>query len=304
MPKALIIGSNGQDGKLLTKYLQDKNIEVIGVTRQDPFLMHDLNFLTEYFSQNKINQIYYLAAHHHSSGSIIEQDSTEFYACFKTHVEYIKNILEILTEVSPYTRVFYASSSLVYGIPKQELLNENSEKTPVCDYGITKKIGMDIIKWYREKYNLFACSGILFNHESHLRLENFLSRKIIKTAVEIKKGKTDKLIIGDLNAQTDWSYAPDFVDAFYKMLSADKADDYVISSGKLHKVQDWVEQVFGLLNLDWTKYVIEDKSLITRKKPIMIGDNSKIEKELNWLPATTFNDIIKNMLNEELKNYE
>ncbi|MBR2526660.1 GDP-mannose 4,6-dehydratase [bacterium] len=304
MKKALIIGSNGQDGKILTKYLQNKNFEVIGITREDPFLMYDLKFLAEYFSANKINQIYYLAAHHHSSGNNVEQDGTEFYACFKTHVEYIKNILEVLVNVSHDTRVFYASSSLIYGMPKQELLNENSEKNPICDYGITKKIGMDIIKWYREKYNLFACSGILFNHESHFRSPNFLSRKIIQTAVKIKKGEADKLILGDLNAQTDWGYAPDFCDAFYRMLIADKPYDYVISSGELHKVQDWIEQVFSLLDLDWEKYIIEDKSLITRKKPVMIGDNSKIKKELDWLPETSFNDIIKKMLEEELKNYD
>ena len=206
--------------------------------------------------------------------------------------------------MSTDTRFFYAASSLVYGIPNQELLNENSDKNPICDYGITKKIGMEIVKWYREKYGLFACSGILFNHESHFRSPNFLSRKIIQTAVKIKKGEADKLILGDLNAQTDWGYAFDFVDAFYKMLTAEVPNDYVISTGELHKVQDWIEQVFGLLNLNWKQHVIEDKTLITRKKPVMVGDNSKIKKDLNWLPKTPFNDIIKKMLEEELTNYE
>lgn len=307
---ALIIGSQGQDGQLLTEYLESLNIKVTGVTRSGlsdknnfsyPFDINSINALKLFLSKYPHQYIYYLAAHHRSSHGKTVQDGTEFSACFNTHVLNIRNILEAALEVSPATRVFYASSSLVFGESETNLLDENSPKNPTCAYGITKKMGMDVVKWYREYHGLFACSGILFNHESWLRSPTFLSRKIVQTSVKIKRGKENKLIVGDLSAQTDWGFAPDFVKAFYKMLMAEKPDDYIIASGVSHTVEDWVKGAFNYLNLDYTKYVIEDKSLITRNKPVMIGNTKKINKELNWSTRTSFDDMIKTMVNKELK---
>jgi len=307
---ALIIGSKGQDGQLLADYLSTQNINVTGVNKyglsnKDDFsCSFDLNsieslklFLSKYPQQH----IYYLAAHHKSSHGNTEQEGSEFSACFDTHVTNIRNILEAVLIASPNTRVFYASSSLIFGESENSLFDENSLQNPTCAYGITKKMGMDIIKWYRDHHGLFACSGILFNHESWLRSPNFLSRKIIQTAVKIKHGLEDKLVVGNLNAQTDWGFAPDFVEAFYAMLLANKPDDYVIASGVSHTVKDWVEYAFGYLNLDYKKYVFEDKNLILRNKPVMIGNTNKIKKNLQWSTSTRFDKMIEIMINKEIE---
>lgn len=302
MANALIIGAGGQDGTLLSKFLENIGMITIRVFRNDPFLLYDPSFLRLFFLQNRIDHVYYLAAHHRSSSSIISQADEEFALCFKTHVEYVQNVLNAIRLSSPNTRFFYASSSLVFGNPDDIYLTEESKRCPICDYGMTKKMGMDIVEWFREKYNIFASSAILFNHESSLRKDTFLSKMIIRTAVEIKCGKKDKLVIGDLSAETDWGFAPDYVKAFYAILQADRAGDFIVSSGELHKVQDWIEIVFDRLKLDWREYVEEDKRIISRKKRAMIGDNTKIRSIIGWEPETAFERMVEIMLEEETKN--
>jgi GDPmannose 4,6-dehydratase len=301
---ALIIGSDGQDGQLLTDYLSAPNIKITGVNKYGllnkdgfscPFDMNSIEALKLFLSKHPQQHIYYLAAHHKSSHGQTKQEGTEFSACFGVHVNNIRNILEAVLIASPNTRVFYASSSLIFGDPETSLLDENSLKNPICAYGITKKMGMDIVKWYREHHGLFACSGILFNHESWLRSPKFLSRTIIQTAVKIKQGLEDKLIVGNFDAQTDWGFAPDFVKAFDLMLMADKPDDYIIASGISHTVKDWIEYTFDYLDLDYKKYVFEDNTLILRNKPLMIGNTQKIYDNLQWSTTTSFNEFTRRL---------
>lgn len=311
-PVALIIGANGQDGTLLSHYLRERGYTVIGVVQEGicksaTEYIGECNILSAisvdtFFSVHTPDQIYYLAAHHHSSQKAVQKTTSEFTPSLETHVSGLVNILEGMLKHCPEARLFYASSSLIFGKNRTGCLNETSCKSPACAYGITKKMGMDVIQWYRERYNIFACSGILFNHESWLRSTDFLSRKIIQGAVAIAQGKSSELVLGNLGSRTDWGYAPDFVDAFYRMLRADSPKDYVIATGHAHSVQDWIEIAFGELSIDWRSFVRVEESLLCRTLPPITGNIKCITEDLGWRPTTSFSDMVHTMLQKELNN--
>ncbi|EFL50799.1 NAD-dependent epimerase/dehydratase [Solidesulfovibrio fructosivorans JJ]] len=310
MFKALIIGASGQDGTLLSRYLQKNNVEVIGSYRQTKsgsqtgaalLDITDRFSIDHFFSHHHIDYIYYLAAHHHSSQSTTVQRGSEFAACLETHVVGLMHVLEAVLQYCSQARLFYAASSLVFGETQEGVANEQSLRVPACAYGITKNMGIDVVAWYRERHGLFACSGILFNHESHLRSPDFVSKKVVRTAVAIKQGRAKELVVGSLAAATDWGFAPDYVRAFEKMLQSTAPKDYVIATGELHTVQDWIENSFSLLGLNWRDHVWEDATLMRRKKVPLRGDISAIRNELGWMPSTTFEQMVMEMMQKEMK---
>lgn len=295
MSHALIFGAHGQDGQLLSRLLTAESAKVTPIGRGDL----DLNNLEalKQILQNEVTEIYYLAAHHHSSQDAISSDESILYQqSFLVHVTGLANILESMRQYSPHTRLFYAGSSLVFGQPKEEVINESTPFDPRCIYGITKAAGIQLCRYYREKYGLFASVGILFNHESHLRNQKFVIPKIIDAALSIAKGSNTKLILGDITARVDWGYAPDYVEAMKRIVRLQEGDDFIIATGQTYSIQDALEVVFGLLKLDWNQYVEVRPDTVHRKRTTLCGDPSKLQKATGWLPSIGFEEMLSTIL--------
>jgi GDPmannose 4,6-dehydratase len=199
-------------------------------------------------------------------------------------------------------RLFYAASSLIYGnYNNATFIDEQTPFDPICFYGITKVFGISLCRMYREKYGVFAVSGILFNHESEYRKPHFLTKKIVQTAVQIKLGLADKLVLGALDNIVDWSHAEDFICAFELMLKRNTPNDYIIASGQGNTIRDFVEIAFAALDLDWQKYVTVKQDFIQRSAVTRIGNSNKLKTELRWQPKYSFKDMILDLINKELK---
>lgn len=295
MSHALIVGAHGQDGQLLSRLLTAESAKVTPIGRGDL----DLNNLEalKQILQNEVTEIYYLAAYHHSSQEIIETDESSLYQkSTEVHVTGLANFLETMRLHYPRTRLFYASSSLVFGNSRQKLLDELTPFAPQCIYSITKTAGLQICRYYREKYGLFAATGILFNHESHLRNQKFVIPKIIDAALSIAKGSNTKLILGDITARVDWGYAPDYVEAMKRIVHLQEGDDFIIATGRTYSIQDALEVVFGLLKLDWNQYVEVRPDTVHRKRTTLCGNPSKLQKATGWIPSMGFEEMLSTIL--------
>lgn len=305
---ALIIGASGQDGKILFDYLAGLNYKIIGIDYKS-IRTNGIKFTKKIDINNKIevfallefikpDEIYYLAAHHHSAQDKKEDFYNELKASCDINVFALGNFLEAIRLYSKKSHLFYASSSLIFGNCEAKKQNEETPYKPNSLYGLTKMNGLILCKMYREKYNIFSVSGILYNHESEYRTENFISMKIIQGAIDIKKGAKKKITIGDLSAAVDWGYAYDYVRAMNIILNLKEADDFVIGTGKAHTVLDLVKTTFAYLKLDWRKYVIEDKKLIKEKRAVLIADSSKLKLKSKWRPSVDFSGMIKEIIDK------
>lgn len=309
MKKALVIGSQGQDGQLLLKLLTQKGYKVWGVGRgTDPnpnFIPFDLasgdfSPIETIITEEKPDEIYYVAAFHHSSQENNAAEGIEFLSrSVKVNQLGFMNVLEICRLVHPAARVFYTSSSLVFSGAVQQKQNEQTTTAPRCIYSVTKCAAMAAAEHYRSTYNLFVTVGIMYNHESILRKDFFLSKKIVNETRQLVAGHRKEIVVGDLSALTDWGYAPDYAEAMWHLLQQKESGVYIISSGIAHAVKDWFEVLFTHLGMDWTNYVKENKDLIQRKKPVLIGDNSKLVST-GWTPRVSFEDMVIKMYNNSL----
>lgn len=312
------MGCNGQDGALLRMSLQSKNIETVGISRTNVtrFAQNSSANSCEDISDIIINQfeitrllnelepteIYYLAAHHTSSEVLEPESSGEYTKCNNTHVIGLLNILNIIRDLSLSTRLFYASSALVFsGNDYLDKANETSPIAPIGYYGLTKAQGVLMCEYYRRKYSIHASVGHLFNHESHLRQPHYLSHKIISTARRISNGENERLVIGNLQSIADWGYAPDFVEAFQSIVMLDSPESFIISTGEGRTVEEFVSRVFEYFKLDYRSYVIEDASLQKRKTPPRIGDPSKLFQATDWRPTYSFAEMITKLINDHIK---
>jgi GDPmannose 4,6-dehydratase len=305
MKKALIVGSGGQDGRLLQEHLLQLGYQVAGIGRHEycspakevkPFDINVRGQVGGLLGFLEPDEIYYLAAHHHSSEEAIPAEAELWRHSFDVHVHAWLNFLEAARVDSPRSRLFYASSSLIYGEARGDRQNEDTPWRPQTPYGVTKASGMLAASCYRQRHGLFAAGGILFNHESELRSEKFISQKIVRAAVAVQAGQQKQLVVGDLNARVDWGYARDYVEAMQKILQLPEARDFVIASGSTHSVGELAETGFALLGLDWKKHVIEDAGVIKRQLKPMVGDASKLFQESGWQPRTSFREMIRRML--------
>src|SRR2546428_1300407 len=321
MKKALITGITGQDGSYLAELLLSKNYQVYGIIRrssslntgridhicQDPdepnarlLLLHgDLNdgsSLNRIIRMVQPDEIYHLGAQSHVRVSF---DIPE-YAGDITGLGTVR-ILEAIREAGVKTKFYNASSSEMFGpaAPPQ------NEKTPFCPrspYAAAKLYAHWMTVNYREAHGLFACSGILFNHESPRRGENFVTRKITRGIAQILAGKTDKLHLGNLDSKRDWGHARDYVEAMWLMLQQDESDDYVIATGVMRSVRDFLEAAFEMAGLDWDKYVKFDEAYMRPAEVNELrGDASKAVKRLGWSPKTTFDQLVHEMLEYDMK---
>lgn len=305
--RVLIIGHTGQDGTYLIAGLKKQGCEIAGISRNAVFSnsgrglpyvnIHNLKEVSDLISQYRPEEIYYLAAYHHAAADRLGEDADLFRRSFETNVFGIINILESVKRSSLKTKVFYAASSHVFGNPNASVQDESTPFTPVCIYGTTKAAGVHACRYYRRAHGVFVSVGILYNHESPLRSARFVTRKIVEAAKAIKAGKQNKLILGDLSAKVDWGYAPDYVDAMFRILRQAEPDDFIIASGQLHSVEEFVACAFGVLGLDWQKYVQEDPRLIFKAvKSNLQGNNEKLRTLTGWQPTVSFEEMIKIMM--------
>ncbi len=306
--KAVIIGVGGQDGKILFDDLSAQDYKIVGIGK-DSLYTRETNWQQKIDINNEqeVNtllkewqpdEIYYLAAFHHSSQDRDKKEDGKVTQSYQTNVLSFLNFLEGVRLFSPASRIFYASSSLIFGDNSEDFQTEKTPCNPNTVYGLTKMNGFWLSKFYREKYGLFATAGILYNHESEYRSESFVSMKIIKGALDIKNGKSDQLILGDLNAKVDWGYAYDYVRAMQLILRTEKADDFIIATGQAHSVQDFVSITFNYLDLDWPKFVQENKGMLSPQKTFLVGDASKLKTATGWEPSLNFQQMIEKIIDD------
>jgi GDPmannose 4,6-dehydratase len=313
--RALVTGITGQDGSYLAELLLKKGYEVHGMVRRsstetfqrlegirDDLVLHtgdllDQRSLVDVMRECEPQEIYNLAAMSFVAASWSQPVLTaEFTATGVTR------ILEAMREVAPDARFYQASSSEMFGKVLEVPQTESTPFYPRSPYGVAKAYGHFITVNYRESYGLFAASGILFNHESERRGLEFVTRKVTHGAAAIKLGLEDELALGNLDAERDWGYARDYVEAMWLMLQQDEPGDYVIATGKSHSVRELVEVAFGHLGLDPEPYVrIDPRYMRPAEVEHLVGDATKARKQLGWAPRTSFEDMVRMMVDSDLE---
>jgi len=312
---ALITGITGQDGSYLAELLLFKGYEVHGLIRRTALYPENLKNIAQI--QERLCLHYGdLATDNHLSAVIAELQPDEIYnLASQSDVrisfdipEYtgeitglgVVRLLEAIRKFSPKSRFYQASSSEMFGNspPPQ---NEDTPMNPRSPYGAAKLYGYNIVRVYRDSYNLFCCNGILFNHESERRGRNFVTRKITESLPRILSGEQETLYLGNLNAKRDWGYAPDYCEAMWLMMQ-DKPDDFVIGTGEAHSVSEFLEVAFTRVGLDWQKFIKIDPQLYRPSEVnYLLADASKARRILGWQPRTSFNDLVRIMVDTELK---
>jgi GDPmannose 4,6-dehydratase len=308
--RALVTGVTGQDGSYLAEFLLDKGYEVYGMVRRSSvenfnriehirdklkFVQADLLdqlSIIDAIKESRPDEIYNLGAMSFIPISWKQPVLTgEFTGLGVTRM------LEAARHMNKNVKFYQASSSEMFGKAREIPQNEKTPFYPRSPYGVAKVYGHYMTVNYRESYDMFACSGILFNHESPRRGLEFVTKKVTYGAAKIKLGLADSLYLGNLDAKRDWGYAEDYIEAMWLMLQQNTPEDYVISTGESHSVKEWVETSFRCLDLDWRKYVKIDKRFI---RPVdvdlLVGDSSKAEKKLGWKTKVSFNELVKIMV--------
>ena len=307
MKTAIVIGSEGQDGRIATTRLTGDGLRVVGIGRgtvrdsdgveNAPIDVTDLASVRALVERCTPAEIYYLAARHGSSESNTNDEPAELKATLAVNVEGIANVLEAARKVAPDARVVYAASSRIFGTPPTELQDESTPIAPECLYGISKAAGLQLCRRYRREHGLHVSAAILYNHESPLRGPSCVSSRVVHGALAIARGTASELVVGDLSAEVDWGWAPDHVDAMVRMARHATPDDYVVATGAAHSLQQFVEVAFACAGLDWRRHVREDAGLLGRKRPRMIGDISKLSAATGWRPTVTFGEMVERLWN-------
>ena len=256
------------------------------------------NQVNELVQGLKPDEIYHLAAFHHSSQDDFSDSAAVLESSYQVHVLSLFTFLEAVRVYSPGTKLFYAASSHIFGHPASTPQDELTPINPISLYGITKAAGLFLCRKYRSQHNLFASAGILYNHESPLRAEKFVSQKIIQGVLRIQQQLSDQLALGDLGAEADWGFAPDYVSAMHRILQNPNADDFIVATGIRHSVADFVKEAFSQAGLDWEKYVRQQKGLLNRQTGALIGNPAKLSNATGWRPSVSFSEMISIMLQQ------
>ena len=317
--RALVTGVGGQDGSLLARLLLDEGYEVAGVVRREPeayaeslgdlvtrieLVRADLlrqTSLVEALQATRPTEVYNLAAPSFVPRSWDEPVLTaEFAAVGAT------SLLEAIREVDPEIRFYQASSSEIFGEPRETPQSEETAPSPLTPYGVAKAYAHFIAASYRKRYGMFTCCGILYNHESPLRPVQFLPRKVARAAASISLGLEHELVVGDLSARRDWGYAGDYVRAMWLMLQHAEPGDYVVATGVSHSVEELVERAFGAVGLDWREHVRSDPSLYRGAVELhdLVGDASKARRVLGWEPNVTFEELVQLLVEADLQRLQ
>ena len=312
MKKALIVGCSGQDGSYLVDYLAARKYTVAGIGRNTVLGAvpggRAINICNGCEVRKLIaafapDEIYYLAAFHHASETLPGGEYDLIRQSFEINTLALHNFLDAIACESPRSRLFYAASSHVFGEPANTVQDEDTPLNPVCPYGISKAAGIHLCRYYRRRYNLFSSVGILYNHESPHRAPTFVSRKVVNAAVSIRRRKQGKLVLGNLDARIDWGYAPDYVDAMWRILQLDAPRDFVISTGELHSIRDLVEVAFETVGLNWRDYVEVDPAIARKPRSgVLRGNSSRLQSCTGWHPVKGFREMIEEMVKTEIEH--
>lgn len=322
--RALITGINGQDGSYLTEYLLSLGYEVHGIIRRhsvaenqtmrltDSHLknvktyygdMQDVHSLSRILREVEPDEIYNLAAMSHVRISFDVPTYT-----IETNALGVLNLLELYKNICPLAKFYQASSSEMFGNSVEEdgFQRLTTTMSPVSPYGCAKLLGYNLVRHYRNAYKMHACNGILFNHESPRRGSNFVTNKVVKTAVEIKHGLTNKLELGNLDSSRDWGHSKDYVRAMHMIVNNNTPDDFIISTGESHTVREMCELVFSKLGMKYQDYVVQNPQYMRPEElKFLRGDCSKAKSVLGWKPEYTFESMLDEMIEhweKELKN--
>ena len=318
MPTALITGVTGQDGSYLAEFLLEQGYTVVGMVRRTSTINFDrirhLQDLIEIvpgdlldqmsligiLQEHRPSEVYNLAAQSFVPTSFTQPVLTgEFTALGVTRM------LEAIRIVDPSIRFYQASSSEMFGKVVEVPQRETTPFYPRSPYGVAKVYGHWITVNYRESYNIYGCSGILFNHESPRRGLEFVTHKITHAVARIKHGLQHELRLGNLEARRDWGYAGDYVRAMWLMLQQERPDDYVVATGETHSVQEFVEEAFGYLDLDWREFVVQDPRFYRPAEvDLLVGDAAKAGQELGWEPTVDFRSLVRLMVDADLRALE
>jgi GDPmannose 4,6-dehydratase len=315
--KSIIIGISGQDGAYLAQFLLKKGYTVIGTSRDatlsvfnnlkqlgiyndvkvESVSLNDFRSVLQILKKYRPDEVYNLAGQ--SSVGLSFDQPVETYESISIAV---LNLLEAIRFLELPTRLYNAGSSECFGNTNDEPATENTPFHPRSPYAVAKAAAFWQVANYREAYHMYACSGILFNHESPLRPKRFVTSKIVKTACRISQGSDEKLHLGNISIQRDWGWAPEFVDAMWRMLQQDEPDDFVVATGQTHSLMGFVEEVFSVLDLDWDTYVKHNPEYI-RPADIQISaaNTSKAERKLNWKAQYMMKDVARMMVEAELE---
>ena len=300
MKTAVITGSAGQDGTYLAEHLRRLGYGVTGLTRAGTVDITAASDVTRLLNELQPTEIYHLAAYHHSAQDKLTDDLGVFRQGNAVHGIATANFLEAIRRVAPATRFFFAASCHLFGAPPTPVQDERTPFSPAGLYGITKQTGVELCRYYRQKYQVFAAVGILYNHESPLRPASFVSQKIVKAAVAIRASRQASLSLGDLAATVDWGFAGDYVDAMHRTMQLPVAEDFVIASGTPHRVGEFVEIAFQSVGLDWRQHVVVEPALLRQSQRLpLTGDSSKLRRMTGWKPQTSFPELVQCMIAAE-----
>lgn len=321
MPSALITGITGQDGSYLTELLLRKGYQVHGVVRrtssldrsrlvhlyQDPAIygrrlflhyadLEDSTTMRRVLMKAQPDEVYHLAGQSHVALSFDIPESTSDMTAMGT-----LRLLEMIRDMPDPPRLFHASSSEIFGHAAETPQTEDTPMRPITPYGCAKAFATQMVSIYRKTFNLFACNGIMYNHESPRRGENFVTRKTCRAAAAIKLGLRKELLLGDTSVVRDWGYAPDYVAGMWMVLNHNSPEDFVFATGEVHSVQEVVETAFAAVELDWRGFVRQDPRMIRLVEPTgLVGDPSKAKRILGWKSETGFRALITQMTLAEL----
>lgn len=307
--RAIVVGSDGQDGRLLFDALRREGWSVLGLEPRGvkthraaalggPVNLGDRRAIERLVARFKPDEIYYLAAYNQPAEVRLPDPVEQFERSLPVHVLGPLHFLEAIRTRSPRTRFFYASSCRVFGHPRRR----QDESTPIDPddvYGITKAGGLFVCRMYRRRWNVFATAGILYNHESPLRAPRYVSRRIVSGLLDVKRGRSRRLVLGDLKARCDWGYAPEFVDAMRRLLAHDRPGDFVIATGRSRTVLDFAKAAARELGLDWRRCVAEDRSLLPEPSSAWAGNPAKLQHATGWRPRTGLREMIRILIGAE-----
>jgi GDPmannose 4,6-dehydratase len=284
---ALVTGARGQDGTYLRQVLEQRGYEVVGVDRGDVELT-DRDAVRALLRDARPHELYNLA-----SATFVPQSWDDPVEAARVTGVAVAAILDAVLAVDPSIRVLQASSAEVFGIPATSPQTEETPRRPTSPYGAAKAFADHLVHAYRTQRGLHASSAILYNHESPLRAPSFLPAKVAHGAKAIAAGAQRELALGNLQARRDWGYAPDYVEAMWRMLQQDEPGDYVIATGEAHTVEELVEAAFRHVGLDWREHVVVDEALVRPDAALLVGDASKARERLGWSTTVTFDELVQ-----------
>ena len=309
---AIIIGIYGQDGSYLAEFLIKKKYFVYGIANKikkvEYFKKYKKNLKISKISINNFKSISALIKkispdeiYHLGSQSYINHNFDAEFFRLNPNINGTNFLLAAIKKFSPKTKFYFAGTSEIFGNVKQSPQNESTQFNPRSAYGISKLAGYHLTKNYREAYGIFACSGILYNHESPRRGSYFVTKKIVESAARIKKGLDTKIYLGNINAQRDWGYAKDYIKYMWKCLQLKKPQDFILGTGKVHSVKDFLKIAFERVDLDYKKYLKIDKKFFRKENKIhLVANNTKAKKILGYNPTKSFKEIVNEMVDYEL----